>query len=133
MWRPCLQVFDVTELGRQYYGKGAGYQVFSGKDSTRALSIGSLTKEDIDNTDLSDFTPHQLKQVLEQHSFYVGKYPRVGRIAGYSPITTETVEAREAALKTADAAVAATPVAAAASSSAGGESDASPPEEAAAA
>ena len=99
----AAQVFDVTALGKQFYGKGAGYHLFAGKDSTRALSIGSLSQEDVDRADVSDFTPKQLDLVLEQHAFYVGKYPRVGVIAGAYRITPAIVEAARAAAAAAPA------------------------------
>lgn len=74
-------IFDVTEKGKQYYGKDAAYQVFAGKDSTRALTLGSLDPKDIyEKTDTDDFNEQQIKALKEQHEFYLGKYPRVGKI-----------------------------------------------------
>lgn len=78
-------VFDVTEKGSGFYGKGAAYNCFAGKDSTRALSIGSLEEDDLYRVDISDFTPEQHKAVKEQHDFYLGKYVLVGRIVPDSP------------------------------------------------
>ena len=73
-------VFDVTEKGSVYYAKGGSYNVFAGKDSTRALALGSLEPADIGSTDISHFTEAQMNAVKEQHDFYLGKYPRVGRL-----------------------------------------------------
>ena len=81
----------MTEKGKQYYGKGAGYHMFAGKDSTRALSLGSLSEEDVYKTDVSDFDDKQKQLLLEQHAFYVGKYPRVGRVAGYKTLRPQDV------------------------------------------
>lgn len=76
------EVFDVTEKGKQFYGKQGAYNVFAGRDSTRCLALGSLDEEDLaKGGDVSDFTPEQRKQLEEQHKFYREKYPRVGRIA----------------------------------------------------
>lgn len=49
--------------------------------STRALSLGSLEEDDVaKGGDVSDFTEAQRKMVADQHEFYLGKYPRVGKI-----------------------------------------------------
>lgn len=75
-------VFDVTAKGAQFYGKGAGYNLFAGRDSTRALALGSLDPADIANWRTDDFTPAQAAALAEQHKFYVDKYgPRVGVLA----------------------------------------------------
>ena len=47
------EVFDVTE-GARFYEPGAGYHQFAGRDSTRALALGSLEKADLTD-DVSDF------------------------------------------------------------------------------
>lgn len=81
-------VFDVSQLGRQFYGKEAPYSVFAARDSTRALALGSLEADDISRGgDTSDFNERQCKSLKEQHDFYRGKYPRVGRLKdpGYPP------------------------------------------------
>jgi membrane-associated progesterone receptor component len=95
-------VFDVTEKGSQFYGKGKvwqrscavgcaelgkhlaptvqAYNVFAGRDSTRALTLGSLEAKDVSSTDLSDFTPQQQQAAEEQRAFYAGKYTLVGKL-----------------------------------------------------
>ena len=73
-------IFDVTELGSQYYGRGMAYNCFAGRDATRALALGSLDPKDIDNWRTDDFTTEQLANLDEQHKFYSGKYPKVGEI-----------------------------------------------------
>jgi len=74
-------IFDVTEKGKQFYGKNAAYQIFAGKDATRALTLGSLDDKDIyERTDTDDFNEQQLKALKEQHDFYLNKYPRIGKI-----------------------------------------------------
>lgn len=78
-------VFDVTEKGSGFYGKDAAYNCFAGKDSTRALSLGSLEEDDLYRIDISDFTAQQHKALKEQHEFYLGKYVLVGRIVPDSP------------------------------------------------
>lgn len=86
-------VFDVTEKGKMYYGKDAGYHLFAGHDSTRALSLGSLELADVLNFDCSDFTEAQNKTLLEQHAFYLGKYPRVGVLADEPDLRADRVAA----------------------------------------
>lgn len=78
-------VFDVTEKGRDFYGKDAAYNCFAGKDSTRSLTIGSMEEDDLYRIDISDFTAEQHKSLKEQHDFYLGKYVLVGRIVPDSP------------------------------------------------
>lgn len=75
-------VFDVTDLGGQFYGPGASYSVFAGRESTRALSLGSLEPRDINDWRIDDFTEAQMGSLKEQHEFYLGKYPKVGVIVG---------------------------------------------------
>ena len=74
-------VFDVSVKGAQFYGPGMGYSLFAGRDATRSLALGSLDHVDLERgDDIADFTPQQLEALREQHAFYKGKYPRVGRL-----------------------------------------------------
>lgn len=74
------EVFDVSS-GSQFYGKEASYNCFAGRDSTRALTLGSLDPADVEKGwDVSDFNEQLQKAVKEQHEFYRGKYPVVGKI-----------------------------------------------------
>lgn len=74
-------VFDVTDKGYHFYGPGMGYSVFVGRDSSRALALGSLLQADIDaGGDVSDFTDDQRRALQEQHDFYRGKYVLYGRL-----------------------------------------------------
>ena len=71
----------MTEKGSQYYGKGAPYAVFAGRDGSRALTLGSLDPKDVERRDVSDFSEGMTKAFKEQHKFYTEKYgPRVGRL-----------------------------------------------------
>lgn len=83
------------------------YNCFAGKDSTRALTLGSLRPEDISSTDVSDFTPAQLEAAEEQRKFYEGKYELVGKLWGERPWPARTPPAAAAA--TPEAASAAPP------------------------
>ncbi|XP_035692675.1 neudesin-like [Branchiostoma floridae] len=70
-------VFDVTS-GKDFYGKGAGYNALAGKDATRAVAKWSLEPEDL-NSDISDLSEEQLKSLEEVYKgVYLAKYPVVG-------------------------------------------------------
>lgn len=74
-------VFDVTVKGHQFYAKGSGYNVFTGRDCTRALTLGSLAAENVARgEDVSDFDEAQRAALVEQHKFYADKYPLAGRL-----------------------------------------------------
>jgi len=72
-------VFDVTDKGTVYYGPGAAYCLFAGRDATRSLALGSLLSEDLAlGGDVTGVDPHL---VQDQLAFYLEKYvPAVGTI-----------------------------------------------------
>uniref|UniRef100_A0A0B7AZJ8 Cytochrome b5 heme-binding domain-containing protein n=1 Tax=Arion vulgaris TaxID=1028688 RepID=A0A0B7AZJ8_9EUPU len=70
-------VFDVSS-GKQFYGKGASYNVLVGKDSTKAVAKMSLEPKDL-TSDISDLSGSQLKSLDDIfESTYIAKYPVVG-------------------------------------------------------
>ena len=61
------------------YGKGKTYNMFGGRDATRALSKMSFKPEDVNSHDTSDFGPAEEKTKLEWEAKFVSKkYPIVG-------------------------------------------------------
>ena len=66
-------VFDVRAKGAQFYGPGAPYSVFAGRDGTRALTLGTLDAADVQQLDVNDFTDQFLGMMVEQHKFYAEK------------------------------------------------------------
>jgi membrane-associated progesterone receptor component len=75
-------VFDVSNVGRQYYGPGGPYAMFAGRDASRALAVWSLTDDAIRDTydDLADLSDEQRKIVVEWESTFREKYDAVGRL-----------------------------------------------------
>ncbi|PIK58120.1 hypothetical protein BSL78_04976 [Apostichopus japonicus] len=72
-------VFDVTD-GKEFYGKGKGYNVLVGRDATRAVALWSLEKKDLTH-DVTGLTEKQLKSLDEIfESVYKAKYPIVGHM-----------------------------------------------------
>jgi len=79
-------VYDVTDRGSVFYGPGAAYALFAGRDSTRALALGTLEAADVARGgDVADFVDDEryLALLREQEAFYAGKYPAVGVILGH--------------------------------------------------
>lgn len=72
-------VYNVT-ANREHYGKGAEYNVFSGRDATRAYVTGNFT-HDL-NDDISDMADDDYHQVDTWASFYASNYPALGRLVG---------------------------------------------------
>jgi membrane-associated progesterone receptor component len=71
-------VFDVSK--NKAYGPGGNYQVFAGKDPSRALALSSLKPEDCvpDWSDLEDSN----KTVLEEwYTFFSKRYNIVGQVS----------------------------------------------------
>eukprot|EP01041_Mallomonas_annulata_P008711 gene8711-17998_t len=71
------KVLDVSYGGKEHYGADGGYNLFAGKDASRALAKMSFKDEDVNNTDLSDLTETQLKTLndWEKKFIEVRKYP----------------------------------------------------------
>ena len=85
-------VFDVTERGLHFYGPGAGYSMFAGRDASRSLTLGSLSTLDLNlGGDCGDFSPERVDTLREQHAFYVGKYVLVGKLRGRSGFAVDGV------------------------------------------
>mmetsp|Transcript_5371 Transcript_5371/g.11729 ORF Transcript_5371/g.11729 Transcript_5371/m.11729 type:complete len:190 (-) Transcript_5371:226-795(-) len=69
VWLSVLgEVYDVT-AGRDYYGQGAGYSVFAGKDASAPFSTGDFSKEGA-KQDLDDLSAKQLSGVEGWRTFY---------------------------------------------------------------
>lgn len=72
-------VYNVT-LNEQHYGPGAEYNVFAGKDATRAFVTGNFTHDLTD--DISDIDESMYQHIESWASFYSSSYQEVGRIEG---------------------------------------------------
>ena len=71
-------VYDVTR-GRDFYGAGGAYNLFTGRDCSRALAKMSLDPVDV-TEDVSDLTADELKVLDDWVVKLESKYPAVGRV-----------------------------------------------------
>ncbi|KAH8917735.1 cytochrome b5 [Atractiella rhizophila] len=72
------KVFDVSS-NREAYAPGAGYNIFAGRDGSKALGKSSLKAEDA-IADYSDLDSKELKVLDDWVLFFEKRYPIVGRV-----------------------------------------------------
>lgn len=72
-------VFDVT-TNQQHYGQDADYNIFTGKDATKAFITGNFTHDLHD--DIGDLDESLYGHLESWLSFYKTTYPQLGRIEG---------------------------------------------------
>ena len=61
-------VFDVSHK-RETYGKGGSYNLFAGRDASKALGKSSLKEEDA-SPDYSDLPESDMKVLNDWHGFF---------------------------------------------------------------
>ncbi|KAI0929841.1 hypothetical protein AcV5_006700 [Taiwanofungus camphoratus] len=71
-------VFDVTHK-RDTYGKGKTYNLFAGKDASKALGMSSLKEEDA-IPDYSTLSENDLKTLNDWHDFFSKRYNVIGKV-----------------------------------------------------
>lgn len=72
-------VYNVTVNG-QHYAKGAEYNIFTGRDATRAFVTGNFTHDLID--DVRGIDESMFSHIESWRSFYSTSYPILGRLVG---------------------------------------------------
>lgn len=72
------QIYDVS-TGKNFYGPGGSYRMFSGKDASRALALLSFKPDDI-NGDLEGLDESDLAVLDDWEMKFIDKYPRVGKL-----------------------------------------------------
>eukprot|EP01101_Sappina_pedata_P008014 TRINITY_DN4355_c0_g1_i1.p1 TRINITY_DN4355_c0_g1~~TRINITY_DN4355_c0_g1_i1.p1 ORF type:complete len:157 (+),score=77.81 TRINITY_DN4355_c0_g1_i1:59-529(+) len=80
------KVYDVTSR-RGFYGKGGSYNIFAGKEASRALALGSLKKEDVSaevtsdlDSLLSKLSADELETLEEWINSFESKYDVIGKV-----------------------------------------------------
>ncbi|KAL6303507.1 progesterone binding protein [Sparassis latifolia] len=76
-------VFDVTHKADSY-GKGKSYNIFAGKDASKALGMSSLKLEDA-VSDYSTLPDNELKVLQDWFDFFSKRYNIVGRVIDLPP------------------------------------------------
>jgi hypothetical protein len=61
-------------------GPGGSYNLFAGRDASRAYAKSSLEKEDVERRDVADLSPHERDTMYEWYSLFQAKYPVVGKL-----------------------------------------------------
>ncbi|KAI8645608.1 cytochrome b5-like heme/steroid binding domain-containing protein [Parasitella parasitica] len=72
-------IFDVSSKRDTYGIVGKGYNVFTGKDSSKALGKSSLNKDDC-VADYSDLTEKELEVLDQWYTFFKTRYNIVGKV-----------------------------------------------------
>lgn len=75
-------VYDVT-ASADYYGPGAPYNCFAGRNATRAMAKLSFEEEDLANSNVSDLGPFE-RDTLDgwvQKFMHIKGYPIVGKLS----------------------------------------------------
>lgn len=74
------QVFDVTK-GAKYYGPGATYHAFTGRDASLAFITGEFNDDSLTD-DISSLSIHQIKALNDWVQFYNKNYIYKGKLNG---------------------------------------------------
>lgn len=74
------RVYDVDK-GRRHYGKGSGYNVFAGRDSTPSFVTGMFSREKATD-DVSGLSPEEMIGIKDWMDFYRKDYTYVGKVVG---------------------------------------------------
>ncbi|EWC47345.1 hypothetical protein DRE_00313 [Drechslerella stenobrocha 248] len=77
-------VFDMSS-GRMFYGPGAPYNIFAGRDASRGLAKGLLQDDMLTSVDkpvdgLGDLTPEEQQTLAGWYEQFEGKYLIVGEL-----------------------------------------------------
>ncbi|GAA5823560.1 hypothetical protein JCM10212_003182 [Sporobolomyces blumeae] len=72
------RIYDVSAK-RDMYGPGCGYNVFTGKDASKALGKSSLKPEDAD-ADYSSLTDEEMKVLDDWEKYFQKRYNIVGKV-----------------------------------------------------
>lgn len=72
-------VYDVS-ANQQHYGKGADYNIFTGKDASRAFITGNFSHDLHDH--IGDLDEGYYDHLENWRSFYTSSYPVIGRLEG---------------------------------------------------
>ena len=77
------EVYDVTS-GRDFYGEGGPYSVFSGRDGSVPFITGVFTPEEAKKSLTDTLSPAQLVSLEQWRTFYADneKYPLIGLLEG---------------------------------------------------
>ncbi|OSD04112.1 progesterone binding protein [Trametes coccinea BRFM310] len=89
-------VFDVTRKA-DTYGKGKSYNIFAGKDASRALGMSSLKDEDA-VSDYSTLSEGDMKTLNDWFDFFSKRYNIVGKVIDLPPQGSQAQSATPAAL-----------------------------------
>ncbi|KAF9778664.1 progesterone binding protein [Thelephora terrestris] len=76
-------IFDVSKKV-DVYGKGKSYNLFAGKDASKALGMSSLNSEDA-VSDYSTLSDDDRKVLEEWYSFFKKRYNVVGKVVDLPP------------------------------------------------
>ena len=85
------EIFDVTR-GRNFYGPGGPYDVFAGREASRAFANFSTDEEmlKMEKDDLSDLNAGQISQLEDWYMSISSKYDKVGKVL-YEVIFTPSI------------------------------------------
>lgn len=77
------KVYDMSFGGIEFYGPGCSYNLFAGKDASRALALMSFNPADINNPSIADLTDKQQKILNDWCKTFEQKkgYPCVGLLS----------------------------------------------------
>ena len=93
-FRPILvairgSVYDVSEA-RNFYGPGASYHVYAGKEAARALGKMSLSTTEC-TADVDDLNEKEMEILEQWESKFKKKYKIVGQVRTCSPLLSYTL------------------------------------------
>ncbi|KAH9949102.1 progesterone binding protein [Amylocystis lapponica] len=89
-------VFDVTRKA-DTYGRGKSYNLFAGRDASKALGKSSLKEEDA-IPDYSDLDESEMKTLNDWHDFFSKRYNIVGKVTDLPTFTTPGASGQSSSL-----------------------------------
>mmetsp|Transcript_24003 Transcript_24003/g.33565 ORF Transcript_24003/g.33565 Transcript_24003/m.33565 type:complete len:129 (+) Transcript_24003:139-525(+) len=72
-------IYDVSSKAK-FYGPGAIYGLFAGRDASRGLGKMSMDQQDVEDPRMDDFSEKDAESLQKWVQRFESKYPVVGRL-----------------------------------------------------